>query len=53
LGSSGDVVGVALIDRETIYIAEPFPPAEDRVPYAEQSPLETTPGPPVKVRGED
>ena len=40
-----------LIDRETIYLGGAFPPAEDRVQYAEPSPLETTPGLPVKVRG--
>ena len=40
-----------LIDRETIYLGGAFPPAEDRVPYAEGSPLETTPGLPVRVRG--
>jgi hypothetical protein len=28
-----------------------FPPAEDRVRYAEGSPLETTPGLPVRIRG--
>ncbi|MBA3530198.1 MAG: hypothetical protein H0T91_12980 [Propionibacteriaceae bacterium] len=40
-----------LIDRETIYLGGAFPPAEERVPYAEQSPLETAPGLPVKARG--
>jgi hypothetical protein len=39
------------IDRETIYMGGAFPPAAARAPYAEQSPLETTPGLPVKVRG--
>jgi len=40
-----------LIDRETIYLGGAFPPAEARVPYAERSPLDTTPGLPVTVRG--
>jgi hypothetical protein len=40
-----------LIDRETIYLGGAFPPADDRVPYAEQSPLEATPGLPVRIRG--
>ena len=41
-----------LIDRETIYLGGAFPPAEDRVPYAERSPLDTTPGLPLRVRGD-
>ena len=40
-----------LIDRETIYAAAAFPPAPDRAQYAEQSPLDATPGLPVRVRG--
>ncbi len=40
-----------LIDRETIYMGGAFPPAEDRARYAEGSPLETTPGLPVRIRG--
>jgi hypothetical protein len=39
-----------LIDRETIYVGETFPPAEDRAKYADHSPLESTPGLPVRVR---
>jgi hypothetical protein len=39
-----------LIDQETIYVAEAFPPAEDRAKYADQSPLESTPGLPVRAR---
>jgi hypothetical protein len=39
-----------LIDRETIYAAEAFPAAEDRAKYAEQSPLDSTPGLPVRVQ---
>ncbi len=37
------------IERETIYVAEPFPADEARAPYAEDSELEATPGLPVKV----
>ncbi len=40
-----------LIDRETIYAATAFPPAPERALYAEQSPLDSTPGLPVRVRG--
>lgn len=40
-----------LIDRETIYVAEAFPPAPERAQYADQSPLESTPGLPVRARG--
>jgi hypothetical protein len=40
-----------LIDRETIYLGGAFPPADDRVPFADASPLDTTPGLPVRVRG--
>jgi hypothetical protein len=39
-----------LIDQETIYVCEPFPPAADRAQYAEQSPLDATPGLPVRAR---
>ena len=40
-----------LIHRETIYVGEAFPPAEERARYADHSPLEATPGLPVRVRG--
>jgi hypothetical protein len=40
-----------LIDRETIYVGGAFPPAEGRAAYAEDSPPDTTPGLPVRVRG--
>jgi SnoaL-like protein len=39
-----------LIDRETIYAAAPFPPAPERAQYAEQSPLDATPGLPIRAR---
>ena len=39
-----------LIDRETIYAIEPFPPDASRAPFAEPSELETTPGLPVRLR---
>jgi hypothetical protein len=42
-----------LIDRETIYLGGAFPPAEARARYADPDPLESTPGLPVKVRGDD
>ena len=38
-----------LIDRETIYAAEAFPPDPGRAQYAEQSPLDATPGLPVRA----
>ena len=41
----GDVV-----DRETIYVTEPFPPDESRARYAEGSELDATPGLPERVR---
>ena len=37
------------IERETIYVTEPFPADESRAPFAEESELEATPGLPVKV----
>ncbi len=37
------------IERETIYVAEPFPADESRATYAEDSELDATPGLPVKV----
>ncbi|MET1005154.1 MAG: nuclear transport factor 2 family protein [Propionibacteriaceae bacterium] len=40
-----------LIDRETIYLGGAFPPAEDRVPYAEKTPAEPTPGLPITIGG--
>ena len=39
-----------LIDRETIYAAEAFPADPGRAQYADQSPLEATPGLPVRAR---
>lgn len=39
-----------LVDRETIYVTQPFPPGEARAQFAEQSRLETTQGLPVRVR---
>ena len=39
-----------LVDRETIYVAEPFPGDASRVQFAERSDLESTPGLPVRVR---
>ena len=39
-----------LVDQETIYVVEPFPADASRAPYAEQSDLDSTPGPPVRVR---
>jgi hypothetical protein len=39
-----------LIDQETIYFGEAFPPAAERAQYADQSPLESTPGLPLRVR---
>ena len=39
------------IDRESIYMGGAFPPADDRVPYADRSPAEPTPGLPFKIRG--
>jgi hypothetical protein len=39
-----------LIDQETIYVGEAFPPAEDRAQYADHSELESTPGLPVRAR---
>jgi hypothetical protein len=39
-----------LIDRETIYAVAAFPPAADRAQYADASPLDSTPGLPVRVR---
>lgn len=38
-----------LVDRETIYVTEPFPPDESRARFAEDSELETTPGLPERV----
>ena len=40
-----------LVERETIYIAEPFPPAESRSAFADLASLEATPGLPVVVDG--
>ena len=40
-----------LIDRETIYLGGAFEPAEDRARYAENGPVQLTPGMPVKIRG--
>jgi hypothetical protein len=40
-----------LDERETIYITETWPPAAARTQYAEGSPLESTPGLPLRVRG--
>jgi hypothetical protein len=37
------------IERETIYVTEPYPADEARAPYAEDSELEATPGLPVRV----
>ena len=37
------------IERETIYVTEPFPADESRAPFAEGSELEATAGLPVKV----
>ena len=39
-----------LIDRETIYLGGAFPPAQDRARYADRSPLEATPGLPLRIR---
>jgi hypothetical protein len=39
-----------LIERETIYVTEPFRPDESRAQFAEHSELETTPGLPVRVK---
>jgi len=39
-----------LIDRETIYIAEPFPPDVTRVEFADPSDLEATDGLPMRAR---
>ena len=38
-----------LVDRETIYVTQPFPPDQSRAQFAEHSELETTPGLPVRV----
>lgn len=38
-----------LVDRETIYVTEPFAPAEDRAKYAEESALAATDGLPVRL----
>jgi hypothetical protein len=38
-----------LIDRETIYITEAFPPDESRAKYAERSALEFTRGLPIRL----
>ena len=40
-----------LVERETIYITERWPPAESRSQFNEGSALEATPGLPVRVRG--
>ncbi len=40
-----------LVDRETIYVTEPFPADESRARFAEQSELETSPGLPLRVVG--
>ncbi len=40
-----------LVERETIYITERWPPAESRSQFDEGSALEATPGLPVRVRG--
>ena len=40
-----------LVERETIYITEPWPAPAARTQYAEGSALEATPGLPVRVRG--
>jgi hypothetical protein len=42
-----------LVDRETIYVTEPFPPDEARAKFADDSELEATPGLPVRVRSGD
>ena len=42
---SGDFV-----DRETIYMGEPFPPSEARAPYAERTELDATPGLPMRIK---
>lgn len=39
-----------LVDRETIYATEPFPPDESRAQFAEHSELDATPGLPVRLR---
>jgi hypothetical protein len=39
-----------LVDRETIYMGESFPPSTARAPYAEPTELETTPGLPMRVK---
>jgi hypothetical protein len=39
-----------LIERETIYMGEPFPPSEARAPYAEGTELDATPGLPMRVK---
>ncbi len=41
-----------LIDRETIYLGGAFSPAEARARYADPSPLDTTPGMPVRIPGD-
>jgi len=42
-----------LVDRETIYVADAFPPDESRAKFAEQSDLESTAGLPVRLRSGD
>jgi hypothetical protein len=39
-----------LVDRETIYMGEPFTPSEARAPYAEHTELEPTPGLPLRIK---
>jgi hypothetical protein len=42
-----------LVDRETIYAIQPFPPEESRAKYADQTEPDTTPGLPMTVRSGD
>jgi len=42
-----------LVDRETIYVADAFPPDESRAKFAEETDLESTPGLPVRMRSGD
>jgi hypothetical protein len=39
-----------LVDRETIYMGEPFPPSGARAPYAERTELDATPGLPMRIK---
>jgi hypothetical protein len=47
---SGEKFRGDLVDRETIYQGDPFPPSEARAPYAERTELDATPGLPVRIK---